>query len=153
MNFEAIKNHGDLQTVSREAIWQDFEELAAYIFSQNDFQVQIRKVKRSKKKRRQYDVIAKKGSRTILAECKKWSGNRHRLSALRAAVRKHWERSEFYRTLTDEAVFPIIVTLLEEEIQLYEGMPVVPICKLNSFLNEEDAGLCQFEILAPDPTI
>ena len=53
MNFEAIKNHGDLQIVSREVIWQDFEELAAYIFSQNDFQVQIRMIKRSKKKRRQ----------------------------------------------------------------------------------------------------
>lgn len=145
MNFETIKNHGDLQIVSREVIWQDFEELAAYIFSQNDFQVQIRMIKRSKKKRRQYDVIAKNGSRTILAECKKWAGNRHRLSALRAAVRKHWERSEFYRYLTDETVFPIIVTLLEEEILLLEGMPVVPICKLNSFLNEMERGLCQFE--------
>ncbi|HQE97348.1 MAG TPA: hypothetical protein PKY20_04030, partial [Methanothrix sp.] len=67
------------------------------------------------------------------------------LSALRAAVRKHWERSEFYRYLTDETVFPIIVTLLEEEILLFEGMPVVPICKLNSFLNEMERGLCQFE--------
>jgi len=66
MNFEDIKNHKDLQKVSKEVAWQNFEELTAYIFSQHEFQVEVRKVKISKKKRRQFDVIAKKNSRTIL---------------------------------------------------------------------------------------
>jgi len=98
--------------------WQHFEELAAFIFSENDFLVDVRKVKTLKKKRRQYDVIAKRDNKTILIECKKWAGNRYRLSALKAAVQKHIERSEFYRVLTNETVTPIIVTFIGDSYLL-----------------------------------
>ena len=136
--FEGIKTIEDLQKVSREAIWQDFERLAAFIFAENDFHVKTNTVKTSNKKRRQYDVIARKNSKTFLIECKKWSGNRYRLSALKTAVKKHKERCEFYRNLTDENPIPIIVTLIEEEILIFESVPIVPISRLNSFINEED---------------
>ena len=150
MNFEDIKNHKDLQKVSKEVAWQNFEELTAYIFSQNDFQVEVRKVKISKKKRRQFDVIAKKNGRTILVECKKWAGNRYRLSALKTAIKKHKERSEFYRVLTNEAVSPIIVTFIEEEILIFEGVPIIPIFRLNSFINEEERGIVSPQAAAED---
>lgn len=136
--FEAIKNIEDLQKISEEVVWQNFERLVAFIFGENDFQVAIGKVKTSNKKRRQYDVIARKNDRTFLVECKKWAGNRYRLSALVTAVKQHKERSEFYRILTNENVTPIIVTLIEEEISFYDNIPIVPISKLNSFINEED---------------
>ena len=119
-------------------VWQNFERLAAFIFEENNFQVETGKVKTLNKKRRQFDVIARKGSKTVLAECKKWAGNRYRLSALLTAVKQHKERSEFYRVLTNENVTPIIVTLIEEEISFYEDIPIVPILKLNSFINEEE---------------
>lgn len=32
----------------------------------------------------------------------------------------------------------MIVTLIEEEIRSYEGVPIVPILRLNSFINELD---------------
>jgi len=136
--FEGIKTIEDFQKVSREAIWQDFERLAAFIFAENDFHVKTNTVKTSNNKRRQYDVIARKNSKTFLIECKKWSGNRYRLSALKTAVKKHKERCEFYRCLTDENPIPIIVTLIEEEILIFESVPIVPISRLNSFINEED---------------
>lgn len=136
--FEAIKSIEDLQKVSAEVVWQNFERLVAFIFEENNFQVETGKVKTLNKKRRQYDVIARKGSRIILAECKKWAGNRYRLSALLIAVEQHKERSEFYRILTNENVTPIMVTLIEEEISFYEDIPIVPILKLNSFINEEE---------------
>ena len=141
MIFRDIKNIEDLQKVSKEVAWQHFEELAAFVFEENNFQVEAGKVKTANKKRRQYDVIAKKNNRTFLVECKKWAGNRYRLSALKAAIEKHKERSEFYRILTNENVIPIIVTLIEEEILFYEGIPIVPILKLNSFINEEERGI------------
>ena len=141
MIFRDIKNIEDLQKVSKEVAWQHFEELAAFVFEENNFQVEAGKVKTANKKRRQYDVIAKKNNRTFLVECKKWAGNRYRLSALKAAIEKHKERSEFYRILTNENVIPIIVTLIEEEIIFYEGIPIVPILKLNSFINEEERGI------------
>jgi hypothetical protein len=73
-----------------------------------------------------------------LIECKKWAGNRYRLSALKKAIEQHKERTRFYECITYEDAIPIVVTLIEEEIQFYEGVPIVPILKLNSFINELD---------------
>ena len=143
MDFEDIKSIEDLQKVSKEVVWQNFERLVAFIFEENDFHVEIGRVKASNKRRRQYDVIAKKSEKTFLAECKKWAGNRPRLSALRAAAKQHQERSEFYSNLAGEKAIPIIVTLIEEEILVCEGVPLVPILRLNSFIIGEDRGINQ----------
>jgi Holliday junction resolvase len=138
MNFQDISTIEDLQKASGEAIWQNFERLVAFIFEVNDFQVVINKIKTFKRKRRQYDVIARKNDRIFLVECKKWAGNRRRLSALKKAIVQHKERTEFYENLTGEATTPILVTLIEEDIKFYEDLPVIPIFKLNSFINEID---------------
>lgn len=141
MDFEAIKTIEDLESVSRDAIWQNFERLVAFIFEENNFQVKVNTVKSFNKKRRQYDVIAEKNNRVFLVECKKWSGNRYRLSALKAAIKKHKERVDFYNDMTGEQATPIIVTLIEEDIKLYEEIPIIPIFKLNSFIGEIDRGV------------
>jgi len=138
MNFEDIKSIDDLERVSLEVVWQNFEKLAAYIFERNNFLIKINTVKTFNKKRRQYDIIARKYNKIFLIECKRWSGNRYRLSALKTAIKQHKERTEFYQNLTKEDAAPIIVTLIEEEIKLYDGVPIVPISKLNSYINELD---------------
>ena len=138
MNFEDIGSIEDLEIVSEEIIWQNFERLAAFIFEKNDFRVTVNTVKTWNKKRRQYDVIARKSDQTFLVECKKWAGNRYRLSALKKAVEQHNERTTFYNNITHEGAIPLLVTLIEEEIRLYEGVPLVPVQKLNSFIHELD---------------
>jgi hypothetical protein len=138
MDFEDIKSIEDLQKVSEEVVWQNFERLAAFIFEKNNFKVKINTVKTHQKTKRQYDVIAWKGNQTFLVECKKWAGNRYRLSALKKAVEQHKERTMFYETITHEDAIPLLVTLIEEEIPFYEGVPIVCIQKLNSFVNELD---------------
>jgi hypothetical protein len=138
MNFEDIHSIEDLAIVSEEVVWQNFERLAAFIFEKNNFLVKVNTVKTYQKTRRQYDVIAWKGNQTFLVECKKWAGNRYRLSAVKKAVEQHKERTTFYAAITNEAAIPLLVTLIEEEIRLYEGVPVVCIQKLNSFVNELD---------------
>jgi hypothetical protein len=138
MNFEDIESIGDLEIVSEESIWQNFERLAAFIFEKNDFRIKVNTVKTWNKKRRQYDVIAKKSNQTFLIECKKWAGNRYRLSALKRAIVQHKERTIFYENVCNEDAIPIIVTLIEEEILVFEGVPLVPVHKLNSFISELD---------------
>jgi hypothetical protein len=155
-NFEAIETIEDLETVSEETIWQNFERLAAFIFEKNDFEVTVNTVKTSHKNRRQYDVIARKSDQTFLVECKKWAGNRYRLSALKKAVEQHKERTAFYQTITHEDAVPLLVTLIEEEIPFYEGVPLVCILKLNSFIHEldKDPGghpFCDYEEDVPLP--
>ena len=44
----------------------------------------------------------------------------------------------FYAAITHEDTIPPLVTLIEEEIRLYEGVPIVSIQKFNSFVNEID---------------
>jgi hypothetical protein len=138
MNFEDIEETGDLETVSVESAWQNFERLAAFIFEKNDFSVKVNTVRTGNTTKRQYDVIARKGSRTFLIECKRWSGNRYRLSALKKAIVQHKERTVFYEDITNEDAIPVIVTLIEEEIRVYEGVPLVPVRKLNAFISELD---------------
>ena len=137
-HFEDIKCIADLDRVSTEVVWQNFERLTAFVFEENNFLAVTNTVKTLKKRRRQYDVIAKTNNKTLLVECKKWAGSRSRLPALKRAIERHIERTEFYRYLTRENAFPILVTLVEEEIISYEGVPIVPILKLNSFINELD---------------
>ena len=157
MDFEDITCIDDLETVSEESAWQNFERLAAFIFEQNDFRVSVNTVKTLNKNRRQYDVIARKNGKTFLIECKKWAGNRYRLSALKKAIEQHKERTAFYESIMNEDATPLIMTLIEEEIRVYEGVPIVPVTRLNSFINELDdyaneKSCCIFEeeILSPD---
>lgn len=138
MNFEDIRTVDDLERVSKEVVWQNFERLVGFIFEANNFQVNINKVKTLNKRRRQYDVIAKKNDQTYLIECKKWSGDRYRLSAIKKAIEKHKDRTEFYRNLTGENAIPILVTFIEEDVKFHEDVPIVPILRLNSFINEID---------------
>jgi hypothetical protein len=56
------------------------------------------------------------------------------------AIKQHKERAGFYKNITEERPIPVIVTLVEEELKFYEEVPIVPISKLNSFLNEVDNG-------------
>jgi hypothetical protein len=156
MNFDDIQGIRDLEIVSEESPWQNFERLAAFIFEKNDFRTNVNTVKTWNKKRRQYDVIAKKSSRTFLVECKKWSGSRYRLSALKKAVFHHKERTMFYESITNEEAFPVLVTLIEEEILVFEGVPLVPVHKLNSFISELDSHIqgnsfCEYEEYMPFP--
>ena len=68
-------------------------------------------------------------------------------SALKSAAEKENKRtvelaseldrlSKKLNTLTEGpyTIFPVIVTWLVEEVELHEGVPVVPVFKLNSFI-------------------
>lgn len=136
--FEDIRSVDDLEMVSETVVWQNFERLAAFIFEKNDFTVTVNTVKTWNKKRRQYDVICIKSERTFLVECKKWAGSRYRLSALKKAIEQHKERTMFYENVTNEDAIPVVVTLVEEEIHMYAGVPIVPILMLDSFIRELD---------------
>ena len=123
----------DLQTLSKQVKWQYFEKLVGWIFEQNGFEVKVNVVK--VKPRRQYDIVAEKFNKIFLVDCKKWKGGRYKTSSLKKAVEKHLERTGFFQT--EKTKIPIIVTLMDEDINIHEDVPIVPIDKLNTFLNPE----------------
>lgn len=118
-----INSLEELQDLSNQVKWQYFEKLVGWIFEQNDFSVKLNFV--SKKPKRQYDLIAKRFGKVFLVECKKWKGGRYKSSRLRDAVEKHIERCELF-TLEKEKT-PLIVTLMNEDIQSYRNVNIVPI--------------------------
>lgn len=128
-----IKTIQDLESLSQSMKWQWFEKLVAWIFGQNGFEAKTGVVETAKGKR-QYDVVAKKFDTIFLVECKK--RKKSSASAIKKAVEDHMERCLIYKTLHKEKeVIPVLVTLLEEDIRIHNGIPIVPIGKLNQFLN------------------
>ena len=126
-----ISSIEDLQKISLQAKWQYFEKLVGWIFEQNDFKVKVNFVSRNPK--RQYDVVAEKFNKVFLVDCKKWKGGRYKTSQLKSAVEKHLERCSLLQTKSQK--IPIIVTLLDEDMTEYNSVPIIPIQKLNTFLN------------------
>ena len=125
----------ELKKLASDVRWQYFEKLVGWIFEQNDFSVEVNRVENFSGRRRQFDVIAERFGTIFLVECKKWSGRRYRTSLLKKAVKTHLEKCRMYEKAHGKKVIPILVTLVEEDIFSHENVPVVPIEKLNTFIN------------------
>ena len=136
-----IKSLEDLEKISKEAKWQYFEKLAGWIFEQNDFEASVNRViifeNDGEKRRRQYDIIAKRFDRMFLVECKKWSGGRYKTSALKEAAASHREKTDLFNDEYGTEAIPLMVTFMQEDITEHEGVKIVPMGKLNFFLNEQ----------------
>lgn len=130
-----VKSVSDLDKLSHSVKWQYFEKLVAFIFGENGFDVKAGVVFKAGDGKRQIDVLAKKYGTVFVVECKKWK-NRERVSALSSAVKKHLERCDLYSIKENTTVVPLIVTLLDDDIEERDGVAIVPISKLNSFLND-----------------
>ena len=70
----------------------------------------------------------------LLIDCKHWKNMSK--SALDEIVKKQIERVKRY--VADEGItaLPVIVTLHQEGTRLVDNVPIVPIMKLSSFLDE-----------------
>ena len=127
-----IKKGEDINSILREYRWQTFENLVAYIFEQHGFTAKIHYRFKTKRKY-EIDVLATKGGRCILVECKKWRGKTASASKILKAVEKQMERAKEFRKSTGNDCEAIIVTLLDQPEEI-EGIKLVPISRLNGFL-------------------
>jgi len=125
----------DIQGLGRKLKWQWFEKLTAWVFEQNGFDVSAGTVRIKDGIKRQYDVLAE-GHRYVFAvDCKRWTGGRYKSSQLRRAVEMHIERCSLICQEYGKGIIPLIVTLMQEDILIHSGVPVVPIDRLNRFIN------------------
>jgi len=130
-----INSLEDLEEMSKRMKWQYFEKLVAFIFEKNDFEIKQNIVMKFPAGKRQFDVIAQRFNDLFLVECKKWSGNRYKKAAMKKAVDEHVERCLLFIKKEKRSAIALIVTLIEEEIKIHEGIPIIPIEKLNLFIN------------------
>ena len=128
----AITLGATIEDVSEYLTWRDFESLTGLILEEKDFDVTKNLI--LTKPRMEIDVIGEKMGIALLIDCKHWKTMSK--SALDEIVKKQIERVKRY--VVDESIsaLPVIVTLHQEEIQFVDNVPIVPIMKLSSFLDE-----------------
>jgi hypothetical protein len=131
--------------------WKDFEGLVASILSENSFicTESFRRRGTSHIKGMEIDVIGIRGHISLSVDAKMWSIRGGKASALRTAAEKQKERTNRLATQLQQlskkipsmtkgqyTIFPIMVTWLVEEVEMHEGVPVVPVFKLNGFIQD-----------------
>jgi Holliday junction resolvase-like predicted endonuclease len=140
-----IRNGHDPEKVSRSFKWQEFEEFTANQLIENGYRVFKHLVFKSKAGRREIDLLAWNDNFILSIDCKHWS---RRLSASRVqtAASAQTERTKLLAERPDvlmkhglkltatRRILSVIVTLAESEQSIINGVPVVPIMKLPSFL-------------------
>ena len=128
----AINLGADLEDVSEYLNWKDFESLTGIILEEKDFEVTKNLI--LTKPRMEIDVVGKKMDIALLIDCKHWKNMSK--SALDEIVRKQIERVKHFVSIENISALPVIVTLHQETIQFVGNVPIVPIMKLSSFLDE-----------------
>ncbi len=128
----AINLGADLEDVSEYLNWKDFESLTGIILEEKDFEVTKNLI--LTKPRMEIDVIGKKMDIALLIDCKHWKNMSN--SALDEIVKKQVERVKHFVSIENMSALPVIVTLHQETIQFIGNVPIVPIMKLSSFLDE-----------------
>ena len=128
----AIKLGADVESVSEYLTWQDFESITGLILEKKDFDVTKNLI--LTKPRMEIDVVGTKMDIALLIDCKHWKTMSK--SALDEIVKKQVQRVKRYVADENISALPVIVTLHQEEIQFIENVPIVPIMKLSSFLDE-----------------
>ena len=128
----AITLGATIEDVSEYLTWRYFEAITGIILEENGFDVTKNLV--LTKPRMEIDVIGKRMNLALLIDCKHWKNMSK--SALDEIVKKQIERVKRYVADEDITALPVIVTLHQEGTQLVENVPIVPIMKLPSFLDE-----------------
>lgn len=130
----AIQMGADVEDVSQLLNWKDFELLARGVLDTNDYVTQHGF--RLKKPRMEIDVVGINDDTALLIDCKHWK--RSSPSALERFAMKQVERAKAFLSANNIVRYavPIILTLHSETTIFANNVPVVPITKFRSFLNE-----------------
>jgi Holliday junction resolvase-like predicted endonuclease len=143
---EAIKAGIDVERVARKLDWREFEELVLEALNANNYKTWRHLVFKHKKSRYEIDVIGVKEPLLICVDCKHW---KHGWSVTRIALaaRKQLERVEAIskeiarlegklkiKNFKNVVVMPVILTLADTPWKIHEGVPIVSILRMRSFL-------------------
>jgi len=140
-----IRNGCDLEKVSRSLKWQEFEDFAARSLDENGYRIFKHLVFKSRAGRRELDLLAWNDNFMLAIDCKHWS-RRLSPSRVQSAVTSQIERTNLLAERPDivakhglqigerRNMLPVIITLAEPRERIVDGVPVVAVMKLLSFL-------------------
>ncbi|KUO81527.1 MAG: hypothetical protein AT718_00200 [Vulcanisaeta sp. JCHS_4] len=137
----------DLEEISDFLPWDEFEALIRLIFEEWGFRVVSRLRVPVVGTRVEFDVIAYREPRVLLIEAKRW---RRVSGSLSAIVKRHLEKVELVSREPEvlmnrlgvrwgEALLiPVVITWHKAGTSMLEGVPIVSIYQVNSFIMELD---------------
>ncbi|WP_054850540.1 hypothetical protein [Vulcanisaeta sp. JCM 14467] len=137
----------DLESMSRYLPWDEFEALIRLVFEEWGFKVVSRLRVPVAGSRVEFDVIAGKRPWVLLIEAKRW---KRVSSSIRQIVSRHLEKvglvarepevlmSRIGINWGEAVLVPVVITWHRVSTELIDGVPVVGIYQVNSFINELD---------------
>jgi Nuclease-related domain len=120
------------EILSSKLNWKDFELFTFSILDKNHYRCEHNVS--FTKPRVQIDIVAKYGSTCLIIDCKHWKSMT--TTAMSLCANAQLKRAKVYlaKTRFPLRLFPVIVTLNELPLKLINGVPFVPISKLDAFL-------------------
>ncbi len=143
---QELKLNGNLtlEGLGKILTWDEFEKLTALIIEKNGFEVHLN----YRINRREIDVLAHNDRYLIGVDCKHWK--RMSRSAIGRAAQMQKNRVKLaLRSFKQLVGIAVIVTLYESSYMEVDGIPIVPINKLISFLNDLDGYMNQLDTVGP----
>ena len=128
----------DTETFSASLDWKQFEGLAEFAFKSFGFQTY--KNHRIKKPRQEIDLLAVSNKLAFAVDCKHWKRTVGYSTMLRVAERQIERCEILLESGQFQKIVPVILTWRDERlVVLQNGVPIVPIHKLSSFILNWDS--------------
>ncbi len=142
---QLIHSGRDPQRVARFLGWQEFENFAVGAFEQNGFRTTKHLVFKSRVGRREIDILAWNDTFLLAVDCKHWLrglSRAHIIKAVKAQVERTVALAEkpeiLYRLGVKHperrGITPVVFALGEPRQRIVDGVPVVSVSKLVSFI-------------------
>lgn len=140
-----IHNGRDPQKISRFLEWQEFENFAIHSFEENGFRAVKHVVFKSRIGRREIDFLTWNDTFLLAVDCKHWLGGLS-LGRMKDAAQAQAERTKALAERPDllsrhgvsyiekRSIMPLIFALGDPRERAVNGVPIVSVSKLMSFL-------------------
>jgi hypothetical protein len=151
LSLLALQKGCDIVNISRSLSWKDFEALTSEILVLNGYSTKTN-VHFSKPRRMQIDVIGANNNLVIVADCKHWK--RYSLTSISSYVEKQIRRTRILCRARKRIQYnishaiPIILTLYSMDVKMINGVPIVPISKFKSFIEEVSLYLSEIRVIS-----
>jgi hypothetical protein len=145
----AVSLGAEIEQVVSHLTWKDFEGFIARILREHNYDCveSFRRVGNNDRKGMEIDVIGVRNRVIVSVDAKMWGIRGGKASALRSAAEKQAKRTrrlgrdlsklaEKVKTMEqgEYSMRPMVVTWLIEDVEIHDGVPVIPVFKFNSFL-------------------
>ncbi len=140
-----IRGGGDPKRISRFLGWQEFEDFTEHTFAVNGFQTVKHFIFKSKTGKREIDILAWNDTLTFAVDCKHWLRGLS-TGQMRDAAKAQVERVIALASRPDlvkrlrvdrterRSIIPVILALSDLRERMVDGVPVVSVSKLLSFI-------------------